>query len=302
MNRRFAFRIPASTSNLGAGFDTLSLALDLYLRIGIETSSANELAIAGVDAEKIPRGPDNLILRVIRRIADLRKRALPTFRLTVKNEIPLQRGLGSSAAAIVAGVTCYETVTDDRLSEQEIFQTAFEFEPHPDNLTAALNGGLVTAAMTPDGQILMAKLPVPNGIRPIVVIPEFELSTEKARSVLPRSYSRDDTVYNIQRTALTVAGLTTGNFAVLRESMRDRIHHPYRVPLIPGLDEILELSIPGLIGIALSGAGPSIFAFATSDDAERIGEAITKIFDKHGVKATPHIVNVDNTGRFIEAS
>lgn len=299
MSRSYSFRVPASTSNLGAGFDALSLALDRYLRVTLEPSSAIEIVARGVDRHSIPVTGENLILRVANRVAAGRGRTLPAFRMTIDNEIPLARGMGSSAAAIVAGITCYELATGETLAEQEIFRYAHEFESHPDNLAATLRGGLVAAAVGGDGEVLVAKLTVAEGIRPVVVIPAFELSTEKARAVLPQTYSRKDAVYNIQRSALTIAALTTGNWPMLREAMRDRIHQPYRAPLIPGFDEILALTIPGLLGVALSGAGPTVLALAKQADAENAGRAVAGVFEKHGVRAAPHVVNIDTEGRTI---
>ena len=310
MSRTYSFRIPASTSNLGAGFDALSLALQRYLRIRLEIAGAGVsrpapaeaayIVVRGIDADSIPTTPDNLILRVAASVAARRNRKLPGFRITIDNEIPLARGMGSSAAAIMAGITCYELAAEERLSEAEIFRHAHEFESHPDNLAAALRGGLVAATESEDGNVLIAKLRVADGAKAIVVIPAFELSTEKARAVLPQTYSQKDAVYNIQRSALTIAALTAGDWPLLREAMRDRIHQPYRAPLIPGFDEILALAAPGLLGVALSGAGPTVFALAKPVDAENVGRAIANIFQKHGVKATPMIVNIDTEGRFID--
>src|SRR5438094_956275 len=235
MNRSCSFRVPASTSNLGAGFDALSLALQKYLRISLEPGGRHEILARGVSAEQIPGTSENLILRVAQSAARQRNKELPAFRMTIDNEIPLARGMGSSAAAIHAGITCYELAAEDPLSDQDIFRYAFEFEPHPDNLAAALRGGLVSTAVTAAGEVLIAKLPVAGGILPVIVIPAFELSTEKARIVLPQAYLRPDVVYNIQRSVLTIAALTTGTWSVLGEAMRDRIHQPYRAGLIPGL-------------------------------------------------------------------
>jgi homoserine kinase len=311
MIRAYSFKVPASTSNLGAGFDALSLALEKYLRVNIEIPSpgpsgrplpegeACEIVARGVDGDSIPTTPDNLILRVANSVAAQRNRPLRAFRMTIENEIPLARGMGSSAAAIIAGVTCYEVVAEDRLSEPDIFRYALEFESHPDNLAAALRGGLVATAVAADGEVLIAKLSVAEGVRPILVIPAFQLSTEKARGVLPQTYSRKDAVYNIQRSALTIATLTTGGWTMLREAMRDRVHQPYRAPLIPGFGEILSLNTPGLFGIALSGAGPTVLAFASPGNEESVGRAIVSVFDKHGVKATPVVVNIDTKGRVI---
>lgn len=297
--KRFSFRIPASTSNLGSGFDALSLALNRYLNVSIEESSDFSIEARGVTADLIPADAQNLILRVANSVAGQRAWKLPVFRLIINNEIPLARGLGSSAAAIIAGITCYELLTRDRLSDDEIFRYAFEFESHPDNLAAALYGGLVSAATSAAGEVLMARLAVAPGAACVVVIPEFGLSTERARAVLPRSYARADVVFNIQRAALTTAALTTGKWTLLREAMRDRIHQQHRAPMIPGLNEILELIVPGLFGIALSGAGPTVFAFTETGAELSVGLEISKVFSEHGIRSAAHALSVDTTGRTI---
>jgi homoserine kinase len=299
MSRNYSFRVPAGTSNLGAGFDALGLALEIYLRVRIEPSSKLEIVALGVDAREIPNTRDNLIIRVADRVAAQRNKELPPFRLTIANEIPLARGLGSSAAAIIAGITCYELLTQETLSEQEMFKYAFEFESHPDNLSPALRGGLVAACQSVDSEVFIANLTVAPGVKSVIVVPEFEISTAEARAVLPQTYSRRDTVYNIQRSALIVGALTTGNWPLLREAMNDRIHQPYRVSLIPGFEEILALRTPGMFGIALSGAGPTIFALADPAKADEVGWEITGVFEKHGVRALPHVVNIDTEGRVI---
>ncbi len=302
MSRNYSFRVPAGTSNLGAGFDALGLALEIYLRVRLAPSSKTEIVALGIDANEIPTTADNLILRVANRVANLRHKELPPFRMTIANEIPLARGLGSSAAAIIAGITCYELMTQDRLSEAEIFKYAFEFETHPDNLSPALRGGLVAACQGADSQVFIANLKVADGVKCVIVIPEFEVSTEKARAVLPQTYSRKDAVYNIQRSALIIGALTTGNWPILQEAMNDRIHQPYRSSLIPGFDEILALRTPGMYGLALSGAGPTIFAFAEPAKADSVGWEITAVFEKHGVKALPHVASIDTEGRVIGGS
>jgi homoserine kinase len=302
MSRRVSFRIPASTANLGAGFDALSLALSRYLRISIQPAEEMRIEATGVDAELIPTTEDNLICRVAAATAKRRGRTLPPYHLKIENEIPLARGMGSSAAAIIAGITCYEALAGDWLSEQEMYRCAFQFENHPDNLAAAFCGNLISAAVADDGTVLVSRLTIAGRIGAIVVIPSFELSTEKARSVLPETYSRKDAVYNIQRSALTIAALTTGNWALIREAMRDRIHQPYRAKLIPGLEEILALEIKGLLGVALSGAGPTVFAFVDPKRASEIGTALTATFKKNGVEAAAHMLDIDTAGRLIDPS
>src|SRR5262245_4779073 len=299
MSRNYSFRVPGGTSNLGAGFDALGLALEIYLRVRIEPAAKMEIVALGVDSGEIPTTADNLILRVAKRVAMLRNRDLQPFRITIANEIPLARGLGSSAAAIIAGITCYELVAQERLTEAEIFRYAFEFESHPDNLSPALRGGLVAACQGTNSEVFIANLTVAPGVKCVIVIPEFEISTEKARAVLPQTYSRKDAVYNLQRSALIVGALTTGNWPLLREAMNDRIHQPYRASLIPGFEEILALRTPGMYGLALSGAGPTIFAFAEPAKADNVGWEITEVFEKHGVKSLPHVLSIDTEGRVI---
>jgi homoserine kinase len=219
--------------------------------------------------------------------------------MTIDNEIPLARGMGSSAAAIVAGVTCYELAAGDRLQDHEVLRYSLDFESHPDNLAAALKGGLVASAVDSRGEALIEKLTVAAGVSTVVVIPAFELSTEKARGVLPQTYSRKDAVFNIQRSALTIAAMTAGHWQHLREAMQDRIHQPYRAPLIPGLEEILSLDTPGLVSVALSGAGPTVLAIAEPAAAGNVGRAVAGVFEKHGVQASPLTVDIDNDGRVI---
>ncbi len=303
MSSNASFRIPASTSNLGSGFDALSLALEIYLRVEVELlDDGSELRVSasGVDSEKIPPGEDNLMVRVIRHVGNQRGRSVPPGNLMVQNEIPLARGLGSSAAAIIAGVTCYEVLSGEKLTVDEIFEYAGAFESHPDNLAAALVGGLVVSAGTGNGQTVFSRVKVPEGAVPVIVIPEFELSTEKARGVLPGDYSREDAVFNIQRSALTIAAIAGGNWELLSESMRDRIHQPYRAPLIPGLEEVLELRSTGMFGIALSGAGPTVLALASPESAVQVGHDVREVFVRNHVRAESRVTKMDTLGRFSE--
>lgn len=301
MTSAATIRVPASTANLGPGFDALSLGLARYLKISVEPAQELEIAAGGVDRHLIPTSKNNLICRVADRVAEQRKRTLPPYRMRIENEIPLARGMGSSAAAIIAGISCYEALTGDRLDEADLFRCAFEFEPHPDNLAAALYGGLIAAAVADNGGVLVSRLNIAEGMSAVVVIPSFELSTEKARSVLPDTYSRRDVVYNVQRAALTVAALTTGNKPMIREAMRDRVHQPYRAKLIPGLEDILSLEAPGLLGVALSGAGPTVLAIAEPERAAEVGRLVAAAFKNRGVDAEPLLVNIDTAGRTIDS-
>lgn len=299
MNSRSRIRVPASTGNLGSGFDALSLALAVYLDVEIDPSGESKprVASSGVDFEKMPAGADNLIVQVMDRVAERRGRRLGAALLRATNQIPLCRGMGSSSAAIVAGISCYEMLSGESLSDDEIFDCAFEFEPHPDNLAAALHGGLTISAVSADGRAVVSSLVVADGVRPVLVIPEFELSTQKARSVLPDTYSRADAVFNVQRSALVVGALVQGRWDLLAEAMKDRIHQPYRAPLIPGLEQALALRADGLMATALSGAGPTVLALARPAAAETVGAAIARVFEDHGVRSSVKVADIDTTGR-----
>ena len=300
MNNAKAVRVPASSSNLGPGFDALSLALEIYLRVEVETGSSNNgrrVVSSGVDSEKMPEGEDNLIVRVLDRVAGRRNREVAPAVLKVQNEIPLARGLGSSSTAILAGISCYEILAEERLSVEEIFEYAREFEPHPDNLAAGLFGSLTVSATSEKGGAVFSKTLVPDGLTPVLVIPDFELPTEKARGVLPENYTRRDLVFNMQRSALVVAALGGGDWELLSEAMRDRVHQPYRAALIPGLEEVLAMEEEGLRGIALSGSGPTVLAFTMADHATSLGEKIVSVFGLHGVSASFRISKIDTGGR-----
>jgi homoserine kinase len=294
------FRIPASTANLGSGFDALGLGLARYLRVALEPADQLEINVIGKNVDRIPTNEDNLIYKVALNTAKRRERTLPLFHLYIDNEIPLARGMGSSAAAIIAGITCYELLTGDQLEEQDFFRCAFDFEDHPDNLGACLYGGLIAGVAADDGTVQIAQLHIPCRLSTVVVIPSFELSTGVARAVLPKSYSFHDMIYNTQRSALTIAALTTCNKKLLREAMRDRIHQPYRAKLIPGLEEILEFRTEGLLGVALSGAGPTVFAFVEPEFTRAVGDSIAGIYQRHGVEATALPIEIDTVGRIIE--
>ena len=296
-------QVPASTTNLGAGFDALGLALQLYLRVEIEESHGRDssFTIQGEGAEDLPTGAENLIARVMRRVFEGEKIPSPSLRFHVANQIPIARGLGSSAAAIVAGIGCFEAVADQELSAEKFFRYAFEFENHPDNITAARYGGFTVSCVGRAGQVTFSRTPVLDPLEILLTVPEFHIETEKARAAIPNELTLGDAVFNIQRSALTVAAFLKKEFFLLRESLLDKVHQPYRAPLIPGFEEVLALneeSVPGLIAVCLSGAGPSVLAFAEGHGEDIFGR-ITQIFRRHGVNCRRFNLLVDNQGRIV---
>jgi homoserine kinase len=291
-------RVPASTSNLGPGFDCFGLALKLYLTVSAnEGSEPCRVTTTGAkENETLPRNAVNLIYRAMAFTAQRESTSLPPVELVAHNEIPLASGLGSSAAAIVAGIKLSALLTEKQLSDQTILEYATEFEGHPDNVAASLFGGFVTNCTTSEGRVVLAKFNWPAQIRCVVVSPHSQLPTHVARAALPRTITRADAVHNLQRTALFIAGITQQRYDLLWEAMRDRLHQPYRESLVPGLAEALALPrMPGLLGIALSGAGPSIVALVDSNEAE-IGARVAACFQPHRIDSTVRVLDVDNDG------
>jgi homoserine kinase len=297
----FEVRVPASTSNLGPGFDCFGLALKLYLtvRATVAPGAPEQCRITTTGAkenEALPRNAVNLIYRAMS-FATLRAGAmLPPVELLVHNEIPLASGLGSSAAAIVAGIKLGGLITETQISDQTIQEYATEFEGHPDNVAASLYGGFLASCVCSDGAVISVKFSWPAQIRVVVVSPHSQLSTHVARAALQRTVSRQDAVYNLQRTALFTAALAQQRYDLFWEAMHDRLHQPQRESLVPGLAEALALPrMPGLLGLALSGAGPSIVALVDGNE-EAIGARIASCFQARKIESTVRILEVDNEG------
>jgi homoserine kinase len=216
--------------------------------------------------------------------------------MIVHNEIPLASGLGSSAAAIVAGIKLCGLITERDLSDQAIQNYATEFEGHPDNVTASLLGGFVASCVKSDGTVVTTRFDWPAQVRLVVVSPKSQLPTHVARAALPRTVSRGDAVHNLQRTAIFISALAQQRYDLFWEAMRDRLHQPRRESLVPGLAEALALpQMPGLLGVALSGAGPSIVALV-NDNEKQIGNKIASCFRAHQIQSTVRVLDVDNNG------
>ena len=249
----------------------------------------------GPNSDQIPLGASNLILRAMHSVAAARDMAPPAVRIEVHNRIPLGVGLGSSAAAIVAGILLGSELCGAKLAREEALRLAVEIEGHPDNVAAALHGGFVVAA-APQGaaNVLFSKAEVSAALDFVAVIPDVPLPTEKARAVLPAQYSRADVVANLQRTALLTARFFSGS-ELAPELFRDALHQPYRAPLIPGIAECLAFQHPGLAGVFLSGAGSAVMAIARHSAAE-IGEALVAEFVRKGTHARALSLKADNRG------
>lgn len=302
--------VPASTSNLGASFDTCGLALSLYLKLEVEPQASGFTIIpTGEGAEKVPLDESNIMLRAALYAAEARRQKLPGARIRVHSEIPLARGLGSSSSAIIAGLSIYEALSGDRLSESDFFDYALPFEGHGDNLAPSTLGGLVIAVVkeridyagNERRSLLAVKRAWPEEVKIVICIPDYEMETAKMRAVLPKMVTRADAIYNLQRSALLQAALAEKRFELINEALRDRLHQPYRAPLAAGIADVLKLNdetdkLPGLLGVAISGAGSTMIAFAL-DNCAAIADAMQARLKAAGVESRALEVTVDNVGR-----
>jgi homoserine kinase len=274
-------RVPASSANLGPGFDALGLALGIYLECRFRRSERLEIRVSGREAELIPTTAGNLIWQTAQQVASDVRETLPPVELEIHNDIPIGKGLGSSAAALTAGVVIADHLLGLAWKPLRILDEAARIEGHPDNVSACVLGSIVASAIDSGGSARAVRLDLPARFGVAVVTPDFDLPTTKARSVLPETYSRADAVFNVQRAALLIAALATGNASAFPTALEDRIHQAYRAPLVPGLSEILKLRAPGLLGCALSGAGPSILVFYEKG-SETVVDLVRQVFAIHG--------------------
>jgi homoserine kinase len=275
---RKTVRVPASSANLGPGFDTLGLALNIYLECAFRRSKSLRIEVSGRDAGAISTDETNLIWQTMAAYG------APPVELQIRNEIPLGKGVGSSAAAITAGVVMANELLAWNWSREQVLNETARLEGHPDNAAAAALGGVIASAFGEDGKAHAIKLDLPAGIGLAVVTPDFVLPTRTARAALPECYPRAEVIFNLQRVALMVAALAKGSVRDFAASLGDRLHQPYRACLVPGLAEILALREPGLLGCVLSGAGPSVLVFF-EEGAQACCQRVASAFAANGQRA-----------------
>jgi len=274
-------RVPGSSANLGPGFDSLAIALKVYLECKFSVSNRLSIRVTGRDAHLIPATEENLIWKTALAVAARAHLPLPPIQLSINNDIPLGKGLGSSAAALTAGVIIAERLLELRWKPARILDEAARLEGHPDNVAACVLGSIVASGVDPGGMTRAVRLEMPREINVAVVVPDFAVPTKESRAVLPDCYSKSDAIFNIQRTALLVAGLASGDTSVFPMALDDRLHQPFRSQLVPGLTEILRLRKPGLLGCTLSGAGPSVLVFFETG-ADSVCDLVRNIFAMNG--------------------
>ncbi len=275
----FTVQVPATSANLGPGFDTLGLALDLFLNVKVKEARQDITVYYTVNnRQKVSINPDNnLIVKAMQKVFEQMDIYEPSFVIRVENNIPIGRGLGSSAAAIVAGMYAANKLIGDKFSTAQLMKWAVGMEGHADNIVPAIVGGLTTA-MVYENEVYYQKVDLPNNFNVIVAVPDFKLPTQKSRAVLPEKIALQDTIYNLQRACFLLASLHNADFRHLNLAMDDMIYQPLRKQFIPGFDEVFSAAYAnGALGVAMSGAGPSVIAFANRD-LDAIGSAMREAF------------------------
>ncbi len=295
MSKLIEVRVPASTSNLGPGFDTVGLAVQLYNTFIFKPSDDLLITIEGHGAEEIETGPDNRTYRSFAAVFDSFGADVSPVHIHHHNDIPLARGLGGSATAVLAGVMAAYAFLGEKPSMDEILAQSTKIENHPDNLTPSLVGGLTVSIMKP-GRIVYLKVPVSPQLVSVVYIPDVPMLTGQARQVLPKQVPLNDVVFNLQALAMFVAAMATGSLDKLAMAMEDRLHQPYRVSLLPGMKSLFKAALDaGACGVALSGAGSGIFALVAGN-ADEVAQAMTEVGGAYGLGGYSLVLPIQREG------
>ncbi|NEP59380.1 MAG: homoserine kinase [Symploca sp. SIO2G7] len=295
--------VPASTANLGPGFDCIGAALTLYnqFKFTCLDSSLPEgvrITVTGTEAALVNSSADNLVYQTFLKYYQHLNQTPPSVEIAIELGVPLARGLGSSATAIVGGLVGANQLAGEPLSQIELMKLAIALEGHPDNVVPALLGGCCLAAKREDANSWeICDIPWHTEVLPVVAIPNFELSTQAAREVLPSDYSRGDAIFNIAHFGLLLRGLTTGRGEWLQAALHDQIHQPYRKTLIPGYDTVASAAVAaGAYGMVISGAGPTLLALVPLSQATAVATAMAAAWQEEGVTAQVQTLSLDTQG------
>jgi homoserine kinase len=289
-------RVPATTANLGAGFDCIGAALSLYNEFIFTPHERLQITAHGTEADRVDVNSTNLAYKAFQQVFTRLQRATPGIKLDIHLDVPLARGLGSSATAIVGGLLGGNAMAGFPLSPAEIMAMSIEMEGHPDNVVPALIGGCRLAASAGE-KWEICDVPWHHKVVPVVAIPNFELSTAEARQVLPATYSRADAVFNISHLAMLLRGLETGNGQWIQTGLADRIHQPYRQQLIQGYADVEKAAVAaGAYGLVISGAGPTLLALVDESRAASVVTAMSAAWQAIGIKPIVQILQLDTAG------
>ena len=306
---KISVKVPATTANLGPGFDCLGMALPIYNTItieetvlpgtGIEINAINDASSSeDLIFEHIPLDETSIIYKAVELLYNSIGQTPSELKITVQSQIPIARGLGSSASVIVGGLLAANELLGQPADEVALLSIATEVEGHPDNVTPAIIGGLCLTSQEDDGSILYRKLNWPEEWNITVCIPDYELSTDISRSVLPKEVPMEDAVFNAKRLAMFVEAVNTKDAELMKSALQDKLHQPYRMKLVPGLDKILEnlKHEENVLGCVLSGAGPSIIVISQKNDLDKIKSIVKETWEEMNVKVNVMTLPVEPQG------
>lgn len=282
-------KVPATSANLGPGFDSLGIALDLWNEAEFVPTNDRKisLTIEGEGRDDLPTGASNAIVDAALQVYNLAGKPYHGMQIHCLNRVPLGSGLGSSSAALLTGMLGANAILGEPFSRDEILKLAIETEGHPDNVAPAMLGGLV-ASIIHESHVVSLRLMLNDHGAPVhitVVFPDFDFPTKQARAILPKQIELKDAIYNISRAVIVTEAFRLGDLDMLNEAMNDKLHQPYRIPLIPGAQAAMDAAKQaGASAVALSGAGPSLIAFSSTADSA-IGEAMKRAFETAGLQA-----------------
>lgn len=307
---KVSVKVPATTANIGPGFDCLGMALPLYnivtieetvmpgtgIEISVMSDSEDELELLSV-----PTDENNIVYKAVELLYNSIGQTPSELKITIKTEIPLAKGLGSSASVIVGGLLAANELLGRPADEAALLSIAAEVEGHPDNITPAIVGGFVFSSLEEDGSIVYRKLKWPEEWNLMICVPDYELATDISRSVLPKEIPVKDAVYNAKRCAMLIHAVNTKDDELLRLSLHDKLHQPYRTKLVPGLNNIMERlkHEPNVLGCVLSGAGPSILVITKGNNTDEIRNLIKETWANLNVKTNIELMKVEEQGAVI---
>ena len=309
---KVSVKVPASSANIGPGFDCLGLALPIYNTITIEETvlpgtgieinmMSEEETIDEMVFDSIPRDENNIVYKAVEMLYNSIGQVPSELKINIQAQIPIARGLGSSSSVIVGGLLAANKLLGSPADETALLAIATEVEGHPDNVAPAILGGFVLATQEDDGSITYTKLKWPEEWDLTVCIPDFQLSTEIARSVLPKEVPMQDAIFNAKHLALLIEAVDTADAKLMKLALKDKLHQPYREKLVPGMKEIMEAFIheDGVLGCVLSGAGPALLIISHKYDVDKIKSVVKDIWEKQNIKVDIRTLKVEEQGAVV---
>ena len=309
---KVSVKVPASSANLGPGFDCLGLALPIYNTITIEETVlpgtgieinmiSEEESIDDMVFDSIPKDENNIVYKAVEMLYNSIGQEPSELKINIQAQIPIARGLGSSSSIVVGGLLAANKLLGNPADEKALLAIATEVEGHPDNVAPTILGGVVLATQEEDGMVSYSKLKWPEEWDITVCIPDFELSTEIARSVLPKEVPMQDAIFNAKHLAMLIQALNTKDENLMKVALKDRLHQQYREKLVPGMVEIIDAfkHEDGVLGAVLSGAGPSMLVISYKYDVDKIKSIVKDIWEKQNIKVDVRTMKVEDQGAVV---